>query len=95
MSDEKTVKVHKARFTVDALHVLEQIAQEDDIPWGLRTAVGMVHDCLIRTASVAAELDDPALNKCMLLMHLYDVEDVNAEIDEQERRIKDTKGVRT
>ena len=91
MSEEKTRKVYKARFTVDALHTLELIAQEEDIPWGLRHAVGLLHSVLMRTASIAAGLDDPALNKCMLLMHLYDVEDVNAEIDKQELRMKTKK----
>lgn len=86
MSNEKTCEVYKARFTVDALHTLEQFAQEEDIPWGLRSAASLIHGFLQRTASRAAELDDPELNKCMLLMHLYDVEDVNAEIDKQESR---------
>lgn len=88
MSEEKTRNVYKARFTVDALHTLEQIAQDEDIPWGLRYAVGLLHSVLMRTASIAAGLNDPALNKCMLLMHLYDVEDINAEIDKQELRMK-------
>lgn len=88
MSEEKTRKVYKARFTVDALHTLELIAQEGDIQWGLRHAVGLLHSALMRTASIVAGLDDLAPNRCMMLIHLYDVEDINAEIDKQELRMK-------
>ena len=86
-------KKHKVRMTVDALHVLEQVAHEaDSLPFGIRFGVAAIHGMLQKVAKRASELDDPELNYAMLYMHLYDVEDTQAAMDEMEELMKKKAG---
>lgn len=86
------VKTETVTMTVDALHILEQVAQEDEMPYGIKLGVGMVHGLLQKVASRAAELNDPQMNVLMLKLHLYDVPNVNKAIAEQEELIDKKKG---
>lgn len=85
-------KTETVTMTVDALHILEQIAQEDEMPFGIKLGAGMIHGLLQKVASRAAELNDPQLNVLMLKLHLYDVPNVSKAIAEQEELIGKTKG---
>ena len=81
--------IHTAVTTVDSLHLLEQIAREDDLPYGIRLGVCILHTLLQRCASSAVRLNDPELNITMLKLHLYDVENVSEEIDKQKELLKE------
>ena len=85
---EKTT--HKVGMNVDALHLLEQIAKEEDaIPYGMRLGISLMHSLLQRCAGIASQIDNPELNIAMLRLHLYEVDDVWAEIEKQKRRRKE------
>ena len=72
---EGTVKkIHVARFTVNALHILEQV-MEEATAFGILFGVQMIHGCLQRVANRAKELHDEQLDDLMNVMHLYDDDD--------------------
>ena len=72
---EGTVKkVCNARFTVNALRILEQVAEEVTSV-GILFGVKMIHGCLRRVANRAKELHDEQLDDLMNVMHLYDDDD--------------------
>ena len=85
------VKTETITMTVDALHILEEVVQEDEMPFGIKLGVGMIHRLLQKVASRAAKLNDPQMNVLMLKLHLYDVPNVSKAIAEQEE-IMNNKG---
>lgn len=71
-------KIHYATFTVDSLHLLEQLFEEmsqADGSIGIAFGCKLLHSLLQRVAERAVELDDPKLHVLMMKMHLYTVED--------------------
>jgi len=87
------IKIHKAYFTVDALHILEVAFDYMNEAGEIGTALGLqyVHEQLQRIAQRAIELDDPGLHIPMLLMHMYDgVDDLYGEVDKMKEKIKET-----
>ena len=80
-------KVHKVRMTVDSLHILELVADDNEIAAGVRFGATAIHGMLQKAAKRAAELNDPELNYAMLYLGLYEVPDVNAAIEEVEKLI--------
>lgn len=79
---------YKARITVDALHILEQVAQDAELAIGIRLGATAIHGMLQKVAKRASELDDPELNYAMLYMHLYDVDNLQEVMDEMEKMMK-------
>ena len=75
---EGNVKTEKVRFTVNALHILEYIAEETSAP-GILFGVRIIYECLTRVAARAKQLHDAELDDLMNVMHLY---------DENEREVK-------
>ena len=71
---EGEVKVEKVRFTVNALHILEQVAEEATAI-GILFGVRMIYECLPRVAARAKQLHDEQLDDLMNVMHLYDDDD--------------------
>lgn len=63
----------KLRFSVDALHVLEQVAQEAEAP-GIVFAVSLMHGLLQKVASRAIEIGDRELLEYMERMCLVERE---------------------
>ena len=80
-------KVHKVRMTVDSLHILELVAEDNELAAGVRFGATAIHGMLQKAAKRAAELNDPELNYTMLYLGLYDVPDVNAALEEMEKLI--------
>lgn len=81
------VKREVVTMTVDALHILEEVAQEDEIPYGMKLGGVLIHGLLMAVASRAAELDDPQLNILMLKLHLFEIDDIWEEIRKQEEMV--------
>ena len=63
----------KLRFSVDALHVLEKVAQEAEAP-GIVFGVALMHELLQKVASRAIELGDRELLEHMERMGLVERE---------------------
>ena len=80
-------EVHKVRMTVDSLHILELVAEDNELAAGVRIGATAIHGMLQKAAKRAAELNDPELNYAMLYLGLYDVPDVNAALEEMEKLI--------
>jgi len=82
-------ETHKVRMTVDALHILELVAQDNELATGVRFGATAIHGMLQKVAKRASELNDPELNYAMLYMHLYDVEDNAGAMDEMKKKMKE------
>lgn len=80
-------EVHKVRMTVDSLHILELVAEDNELAMGVRFGVKAIHGMLQKAAKRAAELNDPELNYAMLYLGLYDVPDVSAALEEMKKLI--------
>lgn len=80
-------EVHKVRMTVDSLHILELVAEDNELAAGVRIGAVAIHGMLQKAAKRAAELNDPELNYTMLYLGLYDVPDVNAALEEMKKLI--------
>lgn len=80
-------EVHKVRMTVDSLHILELVTEDNELAAGVRFGAAAIHGMLQKAAKRAVELNDPELNYTMLYLGLYDVPDVNAAIEEMEKLI--------
>lgn len=80
-------EVHKVRMTVDSLHILELVAEDNELAAGVRFGATAIHGMLQKAAKRAAELNDPELNYAMLYLGLYDVPDVNAALEEMKKLI--------
>lgn len=84
-------EVHKVRMTVDSLHILELVAEDNELAAGVRIGAVAIHGMLQKAAKRAAELNDPELNYAMLYLGLYDVPDVNAALEEMKKLIDEKK----
>ena len=73
------MKVEKVRFTVNALNILLQVAEETEAP-GILFGVRMIYECLPRVAARAKQLHDAELDDLMNIMNLYD--DDESEVKE-------------
>jgi hypothetical protein len=65
------VKIEKVGFTVNALHILEQVGQEADA-YGIILGVGLIYELIQRIAIRAYELHDAELDRLMNKLHLYE-----------------------
>lgn len=63
----------KVRFSVDALHILEQVAQESEAP-GIALGASLMHGLLQKVAARAVELNDEKLLGYMERLHLVEKE---------------------
>lgn len=85
-------KVHRVHLQVDAGHILQQLCDEDeDIPFGIRIGCKAIYDYLWKVSERCAKLNDPVLNKYMLLLHMYEVDDDKwtETLDEVERQAEE------
>ena len=78
-------------MTVDSLHILELVAEDNELAIGVRYGAKAIHGMLQKAAKRASELNDPELNYAMLYLGLYDVPNVNDALEEMERLINEKK----
>lgn len=64
----------KIGFTVDALHLIEVVAQEADTP-GVLLGLQLLHGLLQKVAKRAVELDDKEMLGYMEKLHLVEKEE--------------------
>lgn len=74
-------------MTVDSLHILELVAEDNELAAGVRLGAVAIHGMLQKAAKRAVELNDPELNCAMLCLGLYEVPDVQAALEEMKKLI--------
>ncbi len=74
-TNEAEKKVYHVHFQVDAGHILEQLCEDEETPFGIRLGCKAIYDYLWKVSERCVKVNDPVLNKYMILMHMYDVDD--------------------
>lgn len=67
-------------FTVDALHIIEMVAEEADAP-GIIIGLELIHGLLQKVAKRAVELDDPEMLGYMEKLHLVEKTVLYSEVE--------------